>query len=60
MQMISRPLDSELQTALPPEITAAHTLHHLIKSKEMLASMLVTWNNLHYYQKLMEESRTGQ
>ncbi|WP_272906565.1 hypothetical protein [Bartonella quintana] len=29
-------------------------LHHLIKSGESLGGMLLTWNNLFYYQKLMQ------
>ena len=28
-------------------------LHHLVKSGEMLGAMLLTWNNLAYYQALM-------
>jgi queuine tRNA-ribosyltransferase len=28
-------------------------LHHLVKSGEILASVLLTWHNLHYYQDLM-------
>jgi len=28
-------------------------LHHLVKAKEILGSMLLTWHNLHYYQQLM-------
>ena len=32
-------------------------LHHLIKSKEILGSMLLTWHNLHYYQNLMKGMR---
>ena len=32
-------------------------LHHVIKAKEIIASMLVTWHNLHYYQQLMSEIR---
>ena len=28
-------------------------IHHLVKSKEILGSMLLTWHNLHYYQELM-------
>ena len=28
-------------------------LHHLVKTKEILGSMLLTWHNLHYYQQLM-------
>jgi len=28
-------------------------LHHLVRSDEILGSMLLTWHNLHYYQQLM-------
>ena len=28
-------------------------VHHLVKSQEILGSMLLTWHNLHYYQTLM-------
>jgi queuine tRNA-ribosyltransferase len=28
-------------------------LHHVVKSDEIIASMLLTWHNLHYYQVLM-------
>ena len=32
-------------------------LHHLIKSDEMLASMLITLNNIYFYQQFMHEIR---
>ncbi len=32
-------------------------LHHLVKSGEMLGAMLLTWNNLAYYQSLMAGMR---
>lgn len=32
-------------------------LHHLVKSKEILGAMLMTWHNLHYYQDLMRDLR---
>ncbi len=32
-------------------------LHHLVKAKEILGSMLLTWHNLHYYQTLMADLR---
>ena len=32
-------------------------LHHVIKAKEIIASILVTWHNLYYYQQLMSEIR---
>ena len=28
-------------------------VHHLVKSQEILGSMLLTWHNLHYYQTVM-------
>jgi len=34
-------------------------LHHLVKSGEILASMLLTWHNLQYYQDLMSEMRAA-
>lgn len=32
-------------------------LHHLVRAKEILGSMLMTWHNLHYYQDLMQRIR---
>lgn len=32
-------------------------LHHLVRSKEILGSVLLTWHNLRYYQRLMAEIR---
>lgn len=32
-------------------------LHHLVKSKEILGAMLMTWHNLQYYQILMSQMR---
>ncbi|HKQ45321.1 MAG TPA: tRNA guanosine(34) transglycosylase Tgt [Rhizomicrobium sp.] len=32
-------------------------LHHTVKSGEIIAAMLLTWHNLTYYQRLMEEIR---
>ena len=34
-------------------------LHHLVKSDEILAAILLTWNNLHFYQELMRSLRAG-
>ena len=34
-------------------------LHHLVKSGEMLGAMLLTWNNLAYYQELMAGMRAA-
>lgn len=32
-------------------------LHHVNKAQEIIASMLMTWHNLHYYQELMQGLR---
>jgi len=32
-------------------------LHHVVKSGEIIAAMLLTWHNLTYYQRLMESLR---
>jgi queuine tRNA-ribosyltransferase len=34
-------------------------LHHVVKAKEIIASMLLTWHNLTYYQRLMAELRSA-
>ena len=32
-------------------------LHHVVKASEIIASMLLTWHNLVYYQSLMQGLR---
>lgn len=32
-------------------------LHHLVRSGELLASMLISWANIHFYQTLMKQMR---
>ncbi len=32
-------------------------LHHVFKAEEIIASMLMTWHNLHYFQELMQGLR---
>ena len=34
-------------------------LHHVVRSGEIIAAMLLTWHNLHYYQELMEGLRAA-
>ncbi len=34
-------------------------LHHLVRSQEAPGAMLLTWNNLAYYQKLMQDIRAA-
>ncbi|MEX0840347.1 MAG: tRNA guanosine(34) transglycosylase Tgt [Parvibaculum sp.] len=53
-----RPLDAESACPAARDYSRAY-LHHLVKSGEMLGSMLVSWINLHYYQSLMAGMRTA-
>lgn len=48
----SRPLDDQSECPASRDYSRAY-LHHLVKSNEILASILLTWNNLAYYQSLM-------
>lgn len=51
-----RPLDERSTCPAANSYSRAY-LHHLIKSGEYLAAMLITWANLHYYQELMAGMR---
>ena len=51
-----RPLDEESTCPAASQYSRAY-LHHLVRCGEYLAAMLLTWNNLHYYQTLMQEMR---
>jgi queuine tRNA-ribosyltransferase len=51
-----RPLDEESDCPAARDYSRAY-LHHLVRSGEALAGMLLTWNNLHYYQTLMQGAR---
>jgi queuine tRNA-ribosyltransferase len=46
------PLDPESPCPAARDYSRAY-LHHLVKSGEILGMMLLTWNNLAYYQELM-------
>ncbi|MBO39379.1 MAG: tRNA guanosine(34) transglycosylase Tgt [Rhodospirillaceae bacterium] len=52
----SRPLDVACRCQVCANYNRAY-LHHLIKAGEMLAGMLLTFHNLHYYQDLMAQIR---
>ena len=52
----SRPLDVKCECPVCANYSRAY-LHHLIKAGEMLAGMLLTFHNLHYYQDLMAQIR---
>ncbi|PLS20250.1 tRNA guanosine(34) transglycosylase Tgt [Neptunicoccus cionae] len=47
-----RPLDADCSCPACANYSRAY-LHHVIKSQEIIGSMLLTWHNLHYYQELM-------
>jgi queuine tRNA-ribosyltransferase len=53
-----RPLD-ETADWLPARDYSRAYLHHLIKAGEALGGMLLTWNNLAYYQRLMADIRSA-
>jgi queuine tRNA-ribosyltransferase len=46
------PLDAESKCVASNTYSRAY-LHHLVRSNEILGMMLLTWNNLAYYQDLM-------
>ena len=51
-----RPIDERCTCPACAHHSRAY-LHHLIRSEEILGSMLLTWHNLHYYQDLMRGLR---
>ena len=53
-----RPLDEESTCPAARDYSRAY-LHHLVKSGEMLGAMLLSWNNLAYYEGLMADIRAA-
>ncbi len=51
-----RPLDPKSSCPAARDYSRAY-LHHLVRSNEILGMMLLTWNNLAYYQELMAGMR---
>ena len=51
-----RPLDEACTCPACRSYSRAY-LHHVFRAGEIIASMLLTWHNLHYYQELMEGLR---
>ena len=51
-----RPLDQACTCPCCRGYSRAY-LHHVFKSGEIIASMLLTWHNLHYFQELMQGLR---
>jgi len=54
----TRPLDENCGCPACTQFSRAY-LQHLIKSKEILGAMLMTWHNLQYYQDLMRDIRAA-
>ncbi|GJE56299.1 MULTISPECIES: tRNA guanosine(34) transglycosylase Tgt [Methylobacterium] len=54
----TRPLDEQSACAATRDYSRAY-LHHLVRSDEILGMMLLTWNNLAYYQELMAGMRAA-
>ncbi|PCJ82944.1 MAG: tRNA guanosine(34) transglycosylase Tgt [Hyphomicrobiales bacterium] len=51
-----RPLDEESTCEATRDYSRAY-IHHLVRCHEALGAMLLSWNNLHYYQVLMQGMR---
>ncbi len=51
-----RPLDEACTCPCCRNYSRAY-LHHVVRAQEIIASMLLTWHNLHYYQELMQGLR---
>ena len=52
----TRPLDEACTCPACRNYSRAY-LHHVIKSGEIIGSMLLTWHNLHYFQEIMAGMR---
>jgi queuine tRNA-ribosyltransferase len=53
-----RPLDEECTCPACRGYSRAY-LHHVVRAGEIIASMLLTWHNLHYYQQIMQDMRAA-
>jgi queuine tRNA-ribosyltransferase len=53
-----RPLDDRSSCPASRDYSRAY-LHHLVRANEALGGMLLTWNNLSYYQELMQGIRAA-
>jgi queuine tRNA-ribosyltransferase len=53
-----RPLDEESDCPAARDYSRAY-LHHLVRAGEALGAMLLTWNNVAYYESLMGSIRTA-
>ena len=53
-----RPLDESSECPASRDYSLAY-LHHLVRADEMLGQILLTWNNVAYYQRLMAGARAA-
>ena len=53
-----RPLDPRSRCPAARDYSRAY-LHHLIKAREYLGAMLLSWANVAFYQELMQAMRTA-
>ncbi|MCH7631562.1 MAG: tRNA-guanine transglycosylase, partial [Proteobacteria bacterium] len=53
-----KPLDDKCGCPACQDYSRAY-IHHLVRAKEILGAMLLTWHNLQYYQDLMEGLRAA-
>jgi queuine tRNA-ribosyltransferase len=53
-----RPLDESVDCPASRTYTRAY-YHHLIRSDEILGPMLLTWHNIAFYQKMMQDLRAA-
>jgi queuine tRNA-ribosyltransferase len=53
-----RPLDEECSCPACRNYSRAY-LHHVVRAREIIGSMLLTWHNLQYYQDLMAAMRAA-
>ncbi|WP_136441462.1 tRNA guanosine(34) transglycosylase Tgt [Pacificoceanicola onchidii] len=53
-----RPLDEQCTCPACRSYSRAY-LHHVYRSNEMIAGMLLTWHNLHYFQEIMQGMRAA-
>ena len=54
----ARPIDEASDCPAARDYSRAY-IHHLVKAGEVLGAMLLTWNNLFYYQQLMAGARAA-
>ena len=52
------PLDASIECPASQDYSKAY-VHHLVRSNELLASMILSWHNIAYFQDLMARMRAS-